>query len=281
MSAVPNSSFFIGESQGLIVCWPGDEAEIVLMYDGDQVYIPGRGRAYTEQDRVRHRFLSAIDPHTGKPIPGTIMVADQWRSDPTGQNTKVIDAGKILEGMFGRAGIHRAYGLRGLRVVRSVEHVGAAMKEGRAQWEESQIDSDINTLREESARQHLWAKTGMIAPPASPDVRRADERLRRLGTRRRNPDLDMGHISETLNLVLGGAAAPAVGRVSTARSGDLPPEEPEPDEDESAADVVLNAADEAGVELTAEELRGLVARDRAVIEAVQRRVMEADTQRGA
>jgi hypothetical protein len=256
---MPLASIF-ERANKVIAVWPGED-EAAPIYDGTQVVIPPR----TEVAQLggRYRFPAAKDAQ-GRPIPGTVILQDEFTSDPVlGSTVTSFDARGWAKGILS---INPGLIERGLDFVESPEDVPAAMERGIPKWTKARIAQWRDMVNREAARRANAAAHGHAAEPLSEkdesELARAIRGLREDTASRRS-----GITDADLLIATGGTLAPSKPTTATAAAtADAPP--PPADDFGEAATAMYRLAKEHKVKLATEEVEGLMARDSAVMTAV-------------
>ena len=253
-----------------ILVWPGDEPETV-MYGGEQVVVPPRDTVATLGDRYTpsiYRWPAATDKQ-GRPIPGTVLIKDVLRTGEQNETIKVFDAESWCKGL-GQVAIKVFE--RGFAIVVDPDEVPAAMEAGLKRWRRAKIAEWDNAVRYELSRRENYRTKGQVAPPLD-DI--GEQKLQNAIRNLREEQERAGSaISDgDLRVALGGQAV--LPTAPTAAPAPPPPAKAEEDELGEAAGHMYKLAKQHDVKLLKEELDGLLARDLAIMAAVEAKLNEA------
>lgn len=253
----------------LYAVWPGDD-HVKVEYGGLPIIVPPVTVVAETGGASPYRCPSPVDG-VGRKIPGAVVLESVVSLDPATQGIRTeFDA---LEWAEGLESVNRAVFARGFKIVDSVEEIAKAQTEGRPLWEEKMLDHWRNVLAQERRRRIQDEKDGKPFTNGSnaAAVREAVEGINRISAKQREraiPDAEIDRL-------LGVNKAGPVGIVPTpAPVADV--DVPKADRtNDVIAEKLLSICHAKNVRLTNAEVMGLVKRDEAAMEAVEKKLEAA------
>jgi len=260
---------FLSKPQEYILVWAGLDRSKV-QYSGEVVNIPARDEvADPDEQGSIFRFGSAQDK-AGNSIPGTIVLVDIKHIDnETGGEVLSFDAKEFAKGIYSNGPNHRLFD-QGLEIVDSVEDVAKAKAENHPKWIKSKVFNAENTVREELDRLAYWEKRGQPAPVSSSSDAVRDAIAFLAEYRKSSKDV---FSKAQLHEALGVSETPKP--VYLQHKAVVQDDDASVDLEamlEKASRKLYALADEHGVELKKDELKGLLDHDANIMASVQAKI---------
>ncbi len=261
-----------GRQKLYIAVWSGDEP-LTVSAQGQPICIPPIHEvAVAGVKGSRYRFPAAVGKD-GRPLPGTVAIHDVYivKDEATVKQFDAEEWCRTVE--ENQNDLFKT----GFDTTTDPDSVAVIQEQGRIQFEDMQFRRD--ELIVEHARQQAehWRKQGKQRPQSTADdaVRAA---MGRLNERRKagklgssiNP-ISMDEMDQALGLAPGTTGA-ATGAVATSAPA---PARAVTDLD-AAASALMRAVREGNIRLKNEEIQGLIDRDPALMEQVQKKVEAAE-----
>lgn len=187
----------------VVVAWGGDEPE-AFEVGGQRIVVPAHNQV---SDPERDGSIFRHPPATlgGQPIPGTVLLKTEYRTDPaTGSKITVFDAQAVQDFLMGEVRTRNAEALvnRGMVALRNPEDVARVMKTLREAYEEATAVSDQRLLSQERDRLRKFEEQGIPPTPSQIDglLRKAMERNARRVARGQENGLGIAQIEAAMGI---------------------------------------------------------------------------------